>query len=322
MLTTAQEKTFLNCSQYAFVGASSNTAKFGNKLFEDYKKAGAKVIPVNPNEISIDGIQCLKSVEELPSPSTTGVLIVTQPSVTLSVLKSVLSMGTIPIVFVQLGAANQAVADFVNANNLSDKVLIEDNFGTGAEKKRTSDLSPIDTKVNTVPPVNINLRKSAVVINRRTVSTPFASKGTPTTPSRATPNVLVAIPSAPTTAIGTPTAPLVSSPIIRTPIKMSPTPTTNNANPIQQRSSSAPSLPAFTGASVPSTPTSSILKPKVDIIPCAGIAMLRKITASMAATAGNLTNALTSPVADSPSVLHQLTQGMTSGMKALAVRTA
>ncbi len=49
--------------------------------------------------------------------------------VTLSVLKSVLSMGTIPIVFVQLGAANQAVADFVNANNLSDKVLIEDNFG-------------------------------------------------------------------------------------------------------------------------------------------------------------------------------------------------
>ena len=40
------------------LGASSNRSKFGNKAVRAFQKAGWTVIPVNPRETEIEGIQC------------------------------------------------------------------------------------------------------------------------------------------------------------------------------------------------------------------------------------------------------------------------
>ncbi len=40
------------------LGASSNRSKFGNKAVRAFQKAGWIVIPVNPRETAIEGIQC------------------------------------------------------------------------------------------------------------------------------------------------------------------------------------------------------------------------------------------------------------------------
>jgi hypothetical protein len=40
------------------LGASSNRSKFGNKAVRAFQKAGWTVIPVNPRETVIEGIQC------------------------------------------------------------------------------------------------------------------------------------------------------------------------------------------------------------------------------------------------------------------------
>jgi uncharacterized protein len=40
------------------LGASSNRSKFGNKAVRAFQKAGWTVIPINPRETEIEGIQC------------------------------------------------------------------------------------------------------------------------------------------------------------------------------------------------------------------------------------------------------------------------
>ncbi|KLO08991.1 NAD(P)-binding protein [Schizopora paradoxa] len=308
-MTNVQEKAFASCSQYAFVGASSNPTKFGNKLFEAYKAAGLKVIPVNPNEKSVDGIPCLKSIQDLPSPSTTGVVIVTQPSVTLDVLKTASSMGTIPIIFVQPGASDQSVADFVSSNKIGDKVLLEaqprsqaqapTQAHAGTEKMQKPNLSPIDTK--TVLPASLNLRKSAVTVGKHTTSSPHTSTGS----HAPTPSTAVA-PSTPLTAGG---QPLISSPIISNPV--STTPASSRAGPGSKQSST------------PLSPRASLNPtPEFSGVPCSGIKILHILTERMANTTGSVKSALTSPVAKSPSVLHQLSQGVENGMKSLSLRHA
>ena len=40
----------------AVIGASSNRNKFGNKAFRAFQAEGHKVIPINPNERSVEGV--------------------------------------------------------------------------------------------------------------------------------------------------------------------------------------------------------------------------------------------------------------------------
>jgi hypothetical protein len=50
----------------AVVGASSDRRKFGNKAFRAFQEEGHKVIPINPNEPSVEGIQTYPSVMDVP----------------------------------------------------------------------------------------------------------------------------------------------------------------------------------------------------------------------------------------------------------------
>ena len=50
----------------AVIGASSNRRKFGNRAFRAYQEEGYKVIPINPNEASVEGVSTYPSVTDVP----------------------------------------------------------------------------------------------------------------------------------------------------------------------------------------------------------------------------------------------------------------
>jgi uncharacterized protein len=52
----------------AVIGASSDRGKFGNKAFRAFQAEGYKVIPINPNEASVEGVSTYPSVMEVPEP--------------------------------------------------------------------------------------------------------------------------------------------------------------------------------------------------------------------------------------------------------------
>ena len=52
----------------AVIGASSDRRKFGNKAFRAFQGEGYKVIPINPNEASVEGVSTYPSVTEVPEP--------------------------------------------------------------------------------------------------------------------------------------------------------------------------------------------------------------------------------------------------------------
>jgi len=50
----------------AVIGASNNRNKFGNKAFRAFQAEGHKVIPINPNEQSVEGVATYPSVMQVP----------------------------------------------------------------------------------------------------------------------------------------------------------------------------------------------------------------------------------------------------------------
>ncbi len=50
----------------AIVGASADKSKFSNKAIHAHLRAGYDVYPVNPKEVTIEGLKCQKSVLDIP----------------------------------------------------------------------------------------------------------------------------------------------------------------------------------------------------------------------------------------------------------------
>ena len=57
---------FLAATRYAVVGASTNRAKYGNKVLRCLLANDKIVYPVHPTEEEIEGIRCLRSLEDVP----------------------------------------------------------------------------------------------------------------------------------------------------------------------------------------------------------------------------------------------------------------
>ena len=91
----------------AVVGASSNRAKFGNKALRAFQAQGYHVIPVNPNEATVEGLTTYASVLDIPGPIDMATVYV-QPDVTLRLLDEFARKG-IPEIWVNPGAEDDAV---------------------------------------------------------------------------------------------------------------------------------------------------------------------------------------------------------------------
>ncbi|PFH53951.1 hypothetical protein AMATHDRAFT_72972 [Amanita thiersii Skay4041] len=120
--TRALQKTFLSSPFFAVVGASKDPSKFGTKVLDWYKARNYDVTPVHPKESELEAIQTVKSITDLSSPKETSVSIITPPKVTLSILEQAKQL-SIPALWLQPGAEDSAVVEFIKANNLSGRVI-------------------------------------------------------------------------------------------------------------------------------------------------------------------------------------------------------
>jgi predicted CoA-binding protein len=50
----------------AVIGASNNRHKFGNRAVRAYMRQGFTVVPINPHESAIEGLQAYRSVLDVP----------------------------------------------------------------------------------------------------------------------------------------------------------------------------------------------------------------------------------------------------------------
>ncbi|MBL8860544.1 MAG: CoA-binding protein [Planctomycetes bacterium] len=83
---------FLRGTAYAVVGASTDRAKYGNKVLRCYLQRGRRVIPVHPTQREIEGVPCVRDLYALPEP-VHGVSIITPPPVTERVVEDAAACG-------------------------------------------------------------------------------------------------------------------------------------------------------------------------------------------------------------------------------------
>jgi predicted CoA-binding protein len=93
----------------AVIGASSNREKFGNKALRAFVKRGYAVIPINPREREVEGLQAYRSVLEVPGQIDLATLYV-PPSAGIRVMEDLAKKG-IAEVWLNPGAdASEVVA--------------------------------------------------------------------------------------------------------------------------------------------------------------------------------------------------------------------
>ena len=91
----------------AVVGASSTRSKFGNKALRAFLAEGYRVIPINPNEVEVEGLKTYASVLDVAERIDMATVYV-QPDVTLRLLDEFAKKG-IPEVWINPGAEDDAV---------------------------------------------------------------------------------------------------------------------------------------------------------------------------------------------------------------------
>lgn len=86
MITKASVDSFLNSKNFAVVGVSGKSSKFGNTIYKELKKKGMSVFGVNPNLENFDGDRCYKNLKDLQG-KIDAVVNVVSPLQTLDVVK-------------------------------------------------------------------------------------------------------------------------------------------------------------------------------------------------------------------------------------------
>jgi len=80
------------------------------------------ITPVHPKEAELEGIPTVKTIEELSSPTTTSISIVTPAKITLDILKKAKELN-VPALWIQPGAADPVVIRYIKENDMADKVV-------------------------------------------------------------------------------------------------------------------------------------------------------------------------------------------------------
>jgi len=118
------KRSFLSATRFAVVGASKDQSKFGTRVLKWYQARAFDVTPVHPKEGELEGVKTVNALSELPGPfDETSVSIITPPKVTLGILESAKELG-IRALWLQPGAEDEAVIDYVNSSGLSDRVIL------------------------------------------------------------------------------------------------------------------------------------------------------------------------------------------------------
>ncbi len=108
---------FFSSPSFGVVGASSDPAKYGNRVLRAYLKHQLTAYPINPNCSDIDGLRCLASVKDLPD-QTKSLSIITPPSVTEQIVREAAEKG-IQNVWMQPGAESEAAVRLAQEHGMN-----------------------------------------------------------------------------------------------------------------------------------------------------------------------------------------------------------
>jgi predicted CoA-binding protein len=116
---TIQEQIdhFLSAEVFGVAGASTNQAKYGNKVLRCYLQHGHRAIPINPNETVIEGVQCAASISDLPAEAKS-LSMITPPKVTEQLVPLAIAHG-IENIWMQPGAENAAAVELCRQHNIN-----------------------------------------------------------------------------------------------------------------------------------------------------------------------------------------------------------
>jgi len=100
----------------AVIGASNNRSKFGNRAVRAYQEQGYTVVPINPHETVVEGLQTYASVLDVPGPIDMASFYV-QPDVGEQVISEIARKG-IAEVWLNPGAESDALIARARALNI------------------------------------------------------------------------------------------------------------------------------------------------------------------------------------------------------------
>jgi len=102
----ARIERFLSGKVFAVAGASTDRAKYGNKVLRSYQQAGLEVYGIHPRETTIEGAPSFAKLSEQPK-KIDGLSIVTPPAVTEKLVEEAAAAG-VKRLWMQPGAESAA----------------------------------------------------------------------------------------------------------------------------------------------------------------------------------------------------------------------
>ena len=109
-------KEFMAQKRFAIVGATSNAAKNGYRIFKNLTSRGYEVYPVNPGLKELEGVKCYPSLTDIPI-KVDVVDFVVPPAVTEATLKECRRLG-LDRIWLQPGSESETAIAFCIKNNL------------------------------------------------------------------------------------------------------------------------------------------------------------------------------------------------------------
>ncbi len=117
MDTAKKIETFLASAAFGVVGASTDRNKYGNKVLRCYLQNLRTAIPVNPKASTVEGVEAVASVAELPD-GVASISVITPPAITVRVVEEAIERG-IRNVWMQPGAESREAIDLAEKNGLN-----------------------------------------------------------------------------------------------------------------------------------------------------------------------------------------------------------
>ncbi len=124
-VSRAQISNFLKSGSIAIAGVSRTRKKFGRMIFDELRKKGYRVHPINPLADEIDGQKCYHSVHSLPN-NINAILIATPKEQTDLVLQNAIDKGILNI-WVQKHSNTKDTITLANDNGqqiISNKCIL------------------------------------------------------------------------------------------------------------------------------------------------------------------------------------------------------
>jgi predicted CoA-binding protein len=112
-----QVEAFLASGPFAVVGASTDRAKYGNKVLRCYQQHGKEVYPINARATEVEGLKAYPSLAALPV-AVQAISVITPPAITEQVVREAAAAGVTHI-WMQPGAESDEAIDTAESLGMS-----------------------------------------------------------------------------------------------------------------------------------------------------------------------------------------------------------